>query len=62
MRVPLDELFRRAIDVVEGAGIPYLVYGGIAFPFWGRAATTDEATAKFEIPGTLERMLKEQGL
>jgi len=41
-RIPLDEIFRRAIDVVEAEGIRYLVFGGIAFPFWGRAAATDD--------------------
>jgi hypothetical protein len=41
-RIPLDELFRRAVDVVEGERIPYLVYGGIAFPFWGRVVATDD--------------------
>ncbi len=41
-RIPLDEIFRQAIDVVVGQKIPYVVYGGIAFPFWGRVAATDD--------------------
>lgn len=41
-RIPLDEVFRRAIDVVEAQGIRYMVYGGIALPFWGRVAATDD--------------------
>jgi hypothetical protein len=41
-RIRLDEIFRRAIDVVEAEGTRYLVYGGIALPFWGRVTATDD--------------------
>jgi hypothetical protein len=40
--IPLDEIFRKAIDVVADERIPFMVYGGIAFPFWGRVVATDD--------------------
>lgn len=41
-RIPLDEIFRQAIDVVVSQKIHFLVYGGIALPFWGRVTATDD--------------------
>lgn len=40
--IPLEELFQRAIDVIERAGIRYLVYGGVALPAWGDVVTTQD--------------------
>jgi hypothetical protein len=40
--IPLEELFQRAIDVIEGTEIRYLVYGGIALPAWGDVITTQD--------------------
>jgi hypothetical protein len=41
-RIPLDELFRRAVDVLERERIPYFVYGGMALPAWGEVVTTED--------------------
>lgn len=41
-RISLDDLFRRAVDVVERAQVTYLVYGGIATAAWGAVLTTDD--------------------
>lgn len=48
-RIPLDEVFRRAIDVVEAQAIRYLIYGGIAFPFWGRVTATDDVDLVLQV-------------
>ena len=48
-RIPLDEIFRRAVDVVEAQGIRYLVYGGIALPFWGRVTATDDVDLVLQV-------------
>ncbi len=40
--ISLKELFRQAIDVVEKAGIRYLVYGGVALSAWGDVITTQD--------------------
>ena len=40
--IPLEELFQRAIEVVEKAKIRYMVYGGIALPAWGDVITTQD--------------------
>lgn len=57
--IPLDELFRRAIDVVAGAGVPFLVYGGIALPFWGRIAATDDVDLVVRVTESDARRLVE---
>ena len=41
-RIALEELFRRAVDVVQTQKVPFVVYGGVAFPFWGRVVPTDD--------------------
>ena len=41
-RISLEEIFRRAVDIVESQRITYLVYGGIALPFWGRVSPTED--------------------
>jgi len=40
--ISLEELFRRAIDVVEKTGVRYLIYGGMALPAWGDVVTTQD--------------------
>jgi hypothetical protein len=40
--ISLQELFQRAIDVIEKAEIRYLVYGDIALPAWGDVITTQD--------------------
>ncbi len=40
--ISLEELFQRAIDVIEKAEIRYLVYGGVALPAWGDVITTQD--------------------
>lgn len=42
-RIPLEDLFRRAVDIIEGQHVTYLVYGGLAIPAWGEVLTTDDA-------------------
>lgn len=41
-RISLDDIFRRAVDVVESNRISYLVYGGLAVPAWGETFATDD--------------------
>ncbi|MBI2899229.1 MAG: hypothetical protein HYY17_03530 [Planctomycetes bacterium] len=41
-RIDIDDLYRRAIDVVEPERIRYLVYGGIALPAWGDLHATED--------------------
>jgi hypothetical protein len=58
-RIPLDEIFRRAIDVVDAQGIRYLVYGGIALPFWGRVTATDDVDLVLQVTQPdVERLFK----
>lgn len=40
--IELDDLFRRAIDVMEAEAIPYFIYGGIAVPAWGAVLSTED--------------------
>lgn len=40
--IALEDLFHRAIDVVEGLEVPYLVFGGLALPAWGQVTTTQD--------------------
>lgn len=41
-RIELDDLFRRAVDVVQSENIVYLVYGGVALPAWGQIIPTED--------------------
>jgi hypothetical protein len=41
-RISLEELCKRAIDVVEETGVSYFVYGGVALPAWGDVITTQD--------------------
>lgn len=57
--IPLDEIFRKAIDVVGGERIPFMVYGGIAFPFWGRVVATDDVDLVVRVAESdVERLFK----
>ena len=38
--ISLEELFQRAIDIIDKAEIRYLVYGGVALPAWGDVITS----------------------
>jgi hypothetical protein len=78
-RIPLADLFRQAVDVLEGQRIPYKLAahrrkdlshvedilarqaGKLDLAYlreWARKIA--EATGKFEIPATIEKMLAEQ--
>jgi hypothetical protein len=41
-RISLEELFIRATDAVQKAGIRYMIYGGVALPAWGDVITTQD--------------------
>lgn len=57
-RIPLQDLFARAIDAVETAGIPYVVYGGIALPAWGEPVPTQDLDLVIHVDeGTVPRLM-----
>jgi hypothetical protein len=64
-RISLDELFRRAVDVLERERVPYLVYGGMALPAWGEVVTTEDidfvVQVREESAARLVRGLREAG-
>ncbi|MBI3098804.1 MAG: hypothetical protein HYY93_11280 [Planctomycetes bacterium] len=40
---PLEDAFRRAVDVLQRLNIPFFVYGGLAVPTWGQVVNTRDA-------------------
>lgn len=48
--LPLEEVFRRSVDVIERAGIPYFVFGGIALPAWGDVIQTRDVDLVVRLP------------